>query len=240
MASSSRSVRRRVPLRALLLGALLGPALVGCSTAAATTDADAPASAPTAAPSTPGELHMAVVGDSLTAGNGLVEQPTGLADSPQRPTDMSWLLGVEGAPLVVDGGWAVPGATSVQMDEHVTRYAADVVVIMAGTNDLLKGVAWPDTRRSLLSIVEKAGVDRVVLTAVPPLDAQPTATGPLNDRLAGLAADQGWEFVDPWTDVEQDGVYRPGDSADGVHPVSTVAVAVGRAIRAQLLDGAGG
>jgi hypothetical protein len=110
---------------------------------------------------------------------------------------------------------------------------------MAGTNDLIKGVPWSDTRRSLLSIVGTVGIGRVLLSAVPPLDAQPAATGPLNDRLAGLAAEQGWEFVDPWTDVDRDGVYRRGDSADGVHPVSAVAAAVGRTIRARLLDGAG-
>jgi GDSL-like Lipase/Acylhydrolase family len=187
-----------------------------------------------------GEVDLAVVGDSLTAAGDTITTGTAISDGDARPGDTSWLSGAGGPPLVIEGGWARDGATTADMLRGVAEYDAPVLVVLAGTNDLLQGVPWERTRENLLDIVERAGVDRVVLSAVPPLDRDPQAPVGLNPRLADLAENEGWQFVDPWTDFASDGSFRPGSSADGVHPTSMVAFAVGRTIRQAVLGGAGG
>ncbi len=173
-------------------------------------------------------LTVVLVGDSITAGTG----PTDRADT---PGPQSWQHGFWGAPLQFAGGWAVPGATTEQMQAGAAGLAGDVLVLMGGTNDLGTGVGWPASQQHLLGIVAGVHVAHVVLSAIPPLDYAPALVLDFNAQLAALAQQQGWEFVDPWVAVSQGGAFAPGTSPDGIHPTPEVAAQAGAVIRAAVL-----
>jgi lysophospholipase L1-like esterase len=172
-------------------------------------------------------LTFTVVGDSITAGSLPIE---GTA----VPGTRSWLPAALGPPLEFQGGWAVPGATTQDMRAGVVPSSADVVVVLAGTNDLFR-LPWEVTADDLRAIVATVGVPRVLLSAIPPFDVDPAQAQGLNRQLADLAAAQGWRYVDPWEGISVDGAYAPGTSADGVHPTQEVADVVGRRLRAELV-----
>jgi acyl-CoA thioesterase-1 len=225
------------PLAVVLL--LSGCALTGTATAgdATATAISAPASfavdrssAPPLPPAAETDvITVVVVGDSITAGTG----PTDRADT---PGPQSWLNGAWGAPLEFRGGWAVPGATTEQMQAGAAGLAADVLVLLGGTNDLATGVGWPASQEHLLGVVAAVAVGHVVLSAIPPSNSFPAPALDYNAQLAALALQQGWEFVDPWTAVNQAGSFAPGTSPDGVHPTPEVAAQAGGVIRASLLN----
>ncbi|MGY1693522.1 SGNH/GDSL hydrolase family protein [Geodermatophilus sp. SYSU D00814] len=219
----SRPVPRRRAWWAACLAAVVLAGVVGCG------DGDVPAAA-----GPPEPVGFAVVGDSITAG----------LDAPVEGTRVrgtgSWVPAADVAPLEFRGGWAVPGARTADMRAGVRPVEADVLVVLAGTNDVLGGVPWERTREDLLAAVAATGVTRVVLLAVPPIDVAPRAREDLNAHLAALAGERGWTSVDPWTDVATDrGTFTAGASADGVHPTQPVADLVGTRVRTALLDPAG-
>ncbi|WP_166521186.1 SGNH/GDSL hydrolase family protein [Modestobacter roseus] len=231
-------VARRVAVSALLAVALTGcgPAGgLGPGSGAATPPSNSPAAPSTVSAPEAGAagLEVAVVGDSITAG-------VAPGDDAESPGGQSWLTGADLPPLELGAGWAVPGASTGEMRDGVRRLDADVLVVMGGTNDLQRDVPWADTRDNIRAIVSTASVDRVVLAAIPPLDVLPDEVVVFNDRLRELAELEGWEFVDPWTDVALEGVYRPGATSDGVHPTQQVAFAVGRELHEALVHGATG
>jgi len=176
-------------------------------------------------------VDFVVVGDSITAGTSPVR-------GAQQPGAGSWIPGADAAPLVYRGGWAVPGSTSTAMREGVAPQTADVVVVMAGTNDVLLGVPWETSRANLITIVGTVGVADVVLSTIPPLDPEPALRQDYNGRLRALAAEQGWDLVDPWTDVDRGGGWAAGATIDGVHQTPEVGRRAGVAIRAAVLDAA--
>ncbi|HEV7189315.1 MAG TPA: SGNH/GDSL hydrolase family protein [Blastococcus sp.] len=167
------------------------------------------------------------MGDSITAGS----QPLGRSPA---PGGASWLSSLGGPPLEFTGGWAVPGATTLDMRAGVTPHPADVVVLMAGTNDLNR-FAWATSAANLRAIVTTVGVAHVLVSAIPPNDRLPTERNTFNGRLRLLAAQLGWRFFDPWTEVSAGGRYTRGGTVDGVHPTVRTARAVGERIRAELL-----
>jgi lysophospholipase L1-like esterase len=176
-------------------------------------------------------VTFVVVGDSLTAGTSPVH-------GDQQPGVGSWIPGAETAPLVYRGGWAVPGATTSDMRAGVVPSKADVVVVLAGTNDLDRGVPWETSRDNLLAIVATSRVDDVVLSTVPPFDQGPQLRDEYNQLLHELAVEQGWHLVDPWVGVDRGGTWAPGTSLDGTHPIPNIAEEVGRSIRTAVLDAA--
>jgi lysophospholipase L1-like esterase len=179
------------------------------------------------------ESSFVVVGDSITAGTA----------DPIRGPDVdaadSWVLAAIGEPLTFLGGWATPGATTAGMRDGVERYDAHQLVLMAGTNDLGSSVPWDASEDHLVDIVERVGIDRVVLAAVPPLDPLPAQVVEYNRRLELLADREGWIYVDPWTGVSRNGSFTEGASRDGVHPVPAAAEQAGERLREVLLEGAG-
>ncbi|MGY1747109.1 SGNH/GDSL hydrolase family protein [Blastococcus sp. SYSU D00695] len=169
------------------------------------------------------------MGDSLTAG---VEPLAGT----RVPHAWSWLPGAVGEPLDYRGGWAVPGARTDAMLAGTGRVEADVLVVLAGTNDLIGGIPWDTSRDNLREIVERIGVDDVLVVAVPPLDPAPAAAAEYDARLAELATDEGWQYLDPWDEATDGDRWATGASADGVHPTEPVAERAGGRIRSALLD----
>ncbi len=63
------------------------------------------------------------------------------------------------------------------------------------------GGAHAQGARHLVAIADRVGVPRVVLSAVAPEDGLGPEVADLNEALTGLAAEQGWQFVDPMTTV---------------------------------------
>jgi lysophospholipase L1-like esterase len=187
------------------------------------------ATAPTAAPDA---VRLAVVGDSITE-----------ADSPDfdggRLGPESWLEHTVGDGVVLVGGWARWGATTAQMAAAVEPVEADVLVVLAGTNDVGSGEAAAETPENLRRIADVVGAPRVVLSAVPPIDAAPHLATGLNAELEDLAAEEGWEWVDAPAGLRDGARFAEGMASDGLHPTEAGARVIGEAIRGAVL-GAGG
>ncbi|MDO7881492.1 SGNH/GDSL hydrolase family protein [Salinibacterium soli] len=200
--------------------------LAGCASASSAAE-DAPGRA--SRHPDPSPITFAVVGDSITAWTSL------------EPGLSSWVGTARSARVLLKGGWAVAGATTVDMLAGVDDVPdADVLVVMAGTNDILGGAtdaSLAATADRITEIVRETGIDRVVLSAVAPNDFRQEGTEKLNDALAALAARHGWTWFDPWMFVrEADGGYVRGVSADGIHPSRQVEMRVGTELRGVILD----
>lgn len=172
----------------------------------------------------PGALRVVAVGDSITA-----------ADSPDFAAgDLgpgSWVWHVLGADVTFAGGWAVWGATTAEMAAGVEDYDGDVLVVLAGTNDTGAGVGFTETADHIRAIVSTVAVPEVVLSAVPPIDADPARATRLNTDLADLAATEGWHWVPQPPRLSQDGAsFAPGMASDGLHPTEEGAAVLGAAI----------
>ena len=229
LGSSSRS-RRSIGLRAALTAIAAGTvvALSACSPVdttpprAESLEGGAPAAAS-------GPLRVAVVGDSLSAGrskflgNGL--------------DDKSWMTYAQGDGIEFAGGWAKAGATIEEMADAVVPVEADVLVIMAGTNDVRFGTAFADARPSYESVVDTIGADRVVIAAIPPYERAPQAAATYDADLAAWAYSEGYPVVDPWTFARgADDLWAAGWSADGIHPTVSGYERLGREFHELILD----
>ncbi len=186
---------------------------------------------PARTPATPADAGTAVaaggtfvaVGDSITAGvpaEGTVAHP--------GPT--SWLTDPWLVPGHLIGGWARSGAITADMRAAVVATPADLLVLLGGTNDLARGIPWEETAVNLRAIAATVGARAVLLSATPPSTGTPAARTAFNARLAQLATEQGWHYVDPWSTVSAGGAFTVGSSADGIHPTPAVARIAGRAI----------
>lgn len=181
----------------------------------------------------PGDpVTFAVVGDSITAWD-----PANAGIAP-------WQVSAATLPLEFVGGWAVAGATTAQMlaESAGQLPEADVLVIMAGTNDLLPEVTDHRPASTLVridAIVRGSGATRVVLSAVAPNNLRPDETAMLNAHLRALAQLRQWTWVDPWVAVRTaDGTYIAGATTDGIHPRSATARRVGIAMHTAIVDAA--
>ncbi|SDC06540.1 Lysophospholipase L1 [Geodermatophilus telluris] len=181
----------------------------------------------------PEEVVLVVVGDSLTAGT----EP--LADGEVRGQG-SWVPAALGDPLVLGGGWAVPGATTGDMRQGVGRVDGDVLLVMAGTNDVAQGVAWEASRDNLLTVTRTLRLDEVIVSAIPPSADHAAAATAYNEQLRQFALEQGWTYVDPWETARDGEGWVAGGSADGIHPTQQVADEVGRTLRVAVLARAAG
>lgn len=171
-------------------------------------------------------VRYAAVGDSISEG-----------DSPDfsggKFGALSWpSLAPSGA--VFAGGWADGGATTKVIAAAVQPMDADVLVIIAGTNDLIQGLPFSDSATNIQAIADKSGVGRVVVSAVPPYNHAPAASAEFNDKLQELALREGWDFVDAVAGVRDGDTFAAGMTTDGIHPsaegVKSIAAALGPAL----------
>ena len=222
MTRTTRIAVRRRGLRALAaLSAVLALAVVVGG------PADVPGrrvDTPAVQPAAGGAVRSYVaIGDSLTSG-------LGPGASLEVPGATSWLNG-ETAPLLQRvGGWAYPGRITEEMRAAAVPTDADVLVLLAGTNDLVRDVPWERTAENLRAVAGTVGARQTLLVAIVPLDEMPDERQAFNARLTALAADSGWRFVDPWTSLGASGRWSPGASVDAVHPTPGSAVVAGREI----------
>nr|WP_239521822.1 SGNH/GDSL hydrolase family protein [Geodermatophilus sabuli] len=191
-----------------------------------TTGPGAPSTEPAAAAAgdSIGVRTYAAVGDSLTAGI-----PGGPATGIQRPGASSWLNGETAQRLVLAGGWAVSKTTTSDMLANVVPTPSDVLVLLGGANDV-NLLPWEVTAANLRGISARIGARNTLLVAIPPMRGSSAARAAFNARLATLASQQGWRFVDPWGPFSVNGNWAPGADQDGYHPTPETGVAVGRVI----------
>lgn len=166
---------------------------------------------------------FAVVGDSVTAANS-PDIDAGRAGT----GSWAYYANRNGARLV--GGWALGGATTDAMNKNVQKYDADVLVIVAGTNDTGLGVPFETTAANLESIVQKSGIDTVIVSSIPPRDADPSMPDEFNPQLKALAEQNGWQYTDAAASLRDGDHYKDGYTADGIHPTPQGAQALGRAL----------
>ena len=193
--------------------------------AAAPTASAAPT--PTAAPGEPRPVGFAVVGDSITAWAG---QEAG-----------SWTSYVGSDGLYFSGhGWARNGAPLAMMEANTPRLDEDVLVVLAGTNDLRSPVALDDRLDVVDAIVRRSGVDRVLISAVPPFDPDPRLGTAWNAALREHASGAGYAFVDPWSGLRvDDGSFDPDATIDGIHPTPAAAERAAQPLRSAIIAAAG-
>ena len=156
---------------------------------------------------------FAAVGDSITD-----------ADSPDFATGnfgaASWATYVVDDGFTFAGGWAEWGATTAMMADSVGPIEADVLVVLAGTNDVAFGIPFDESAANLDRIVDAVGIEDVVIVSIPPVDAFPNGVKSYNVRLDDLAGDRGWQFVDASEGLRTaDGRYRDGMTFRWAAPV---------------------
>ncbi|QCR20086.1 SGNH/GDSL hydrolase family protein [Agrococcus sp. SGAir0287] len=217
-ATPSRS-RCRIHAAAL---AVVGAGLVACSQTPSTT-------APGASEGATDVVRMAVVGDSITD-----------ADSPDLASGalgaQSWVSYAVGDGVAFAGGWAQWGARTAQMADGVAGpLDADVLVILAGTNDAYSDDLAADVGAQLERIVDRADVEAVVVSSIPPIDAAPDRATAVNAFLEPFVAEHGWTWVDASAGLRDGEGFAPTMSDDGVHPTADGARILGHAIREAVL-----
>lgn len=193
------------------------------------TPAPAPA-VPTATPKptgtpkpTPSTISVTYAGDSLTAMDG------------------SWMRQLNDKTLTNIGGTAIGGATVPRILTNVSARDADVLVVMAGTNDIRYARSSTTITQNIGKVVHKVGARHVVIAAIAPSNV--TKYGKkhidrrkqgeiLNRDLQNYALTNGYLFVDPWAaDRQLNGGWPSNRTIDGTHP--TVAMSKKVAVRMQ-------
>ena len=218
------AVARRVG--AALAIAACASMIVGCSAPEPADGTRSPEASVVAA-----QARFAAVGDSITD-----------ADSPDFAAGdlgaASWATYVVDDGFAFAGGWAEWGATTAMMADSVGPIDADVLVVLAGTNDIAFGIPFDESAANLDRIIDAVGIEDVVVVSIPPMAASPDVAEAYNERLDDLAGDRGWRFVDASAGLRTaDGRFRDGMSFDGLHPSVDGAQVLGEAIAAGLREG---
>lgn len=159
------------------------------------------------------QLHsvtMDIAGDSVSAlyYNGLPR------------AELSWVNWAVSSRVLLQGGFAVSGQRTDQIASGVRgQISANVLVVMAGTNDIRQHINPVKSMVYLDLIASEAGNTKPLFSLIPPSNGQPQETSAYNALLIAHAAAHGWTVVDPWVTIRQtDGTYKPGFTYDGTHP----------------------
>jgi GDSL-like Lipase/Acylhydrolase family len=179
----------------------------------------------------PSATTFAVMGDSISAGHNPY-----LTDGVDTTT---WISYARSHTVEWVGGWTHPGSTTTDLVDHVAPLGADVLVVLAGTNNVNHGLPFVTAEWDLTAIGDRCACGALLVVAIPPDERAPLgAAEDFNTRLEALAALRGWSYVDPW-DAERDGLrWRAGRSYDGLHPVPEVYPTVGALIEAAIVEAA--
>lgn len=215
-----------------VLAVAVGAAFVGGQDQQAPLTSDGfPLVQPMAAGGAPA-VTFSVVGDSITADHAYPGQVARRIVGAR-----SWAAFAQEPGTAFAGGWARGGATTAEMLAGSTPVKSDVLVVIAGTNDIHAGVPFAQIGRNLQAIVDKARAPRVIVSSVPPRNDFRERTLAYNEWLHGFAAEQGWRWIDGSRGLRDDnhpGRYAKGLTYDGVHPSAEGARILGAAVLAAL------
>ncbi|MGO1538168.1 MAG: SGNH/GDSL hydrolase family protein [Leucobacter sp.] len=218
---------RRVTLLTAVATAAIAVCLtvVGCSP-------PLPREAPPPVPSPTAEaVRMAAVGDSITDGDSI-----DFADG--IPGPQSWATYAISPEVDFVGGWAEWGATTERMVSGMQGpFDADVLVIVAGTNDA-GWISHDEIGANMVRIADEAAVDQVVLSSVPPSNFAGTNKVELNTYLERFASVRGWHWVDAAAGLRSGDSFAEGMSYDGIHLTEEGAQVLGEAIGTAVIDAA--
>ncbi|MRG60268.1 hypothetical protein GE115_10370 [Agromyces sp. CFH 90414] len=221
--TASASTRPAAVLLALVAGGVACALLAGCSPPG-TAEQPQPGEASTDGAEPRTGVAFAAVGDSITDADSVDFAAGDLGSA-------SWATYAVDAGFDFAGGWAEWGATTARMAGQVAPSDADVLVLLAGTNDVAFGIPFDESAANLERLVDTVGIADVVVVSIPPIDAIPEGAEAYNDRLDDLADDRGWRFVDASAGLRSDdGSFRDGMSSDGLHPSPAGARVLGEAI----------
>lgn len=178
-------------------------------------------------------IRMAVVGDSISAGN------TGHMEFVADEGSWAGWATAQGD-IMYAGGYAEAGRTSTELAGFVRPVSADVLVMMAGTNNFHTGIGWEQHRADMIQIAQTISAPKVVIFKLPPIDYIAEAGNYIvedrNVKLEALAAEMGWGFIDPWAQFRNGVFWKPGCSDDGVHPKKYQQIVAGNIVRNYLND----
>lgn len=175
-------------------------------------------------------VAFAVVGDSITEANS----PNFIGG---RVGAGSWVSHAQSNAARFAGGWADGGAqTAVMAKNFEPVTGAEVLVILAGTNDVLNDVPFDETAQNIKDISEASKAEHVVVSSIPPLNEDPDAAAQFNERLQDLAGSEGWEWVDGSAGLREGDQYGEDMSEDGVHPTPAGAEILGDAIQDAVVE----
>lgn len=212
-----------------------GAAGAGTGTGSATGSRNSPVTAPGAGTASAlgtadNPVRVAIVGDSLTAGGGRT--------IPEEPLDRNtWMTYAQGDGVDWVGGWAKGGTTVQQMAGAVTPIDdVDVLVLMAGTNDVRLHIGFAASARYYDAIVDTIKPKHVIVAAIPPYNLNPAGAAAYERQLEAYVNLKGWEFVDPWGFARDGLVYVKHTSIDGIHPVTSGYRKVGLYLRGAILQ----
>jgi lysophospholipase L1-like esterase len=175
--------------------------------------------AQTETPRAASPVRIAIFGDSISEA-GSPDFTSG------RFGALSWASYL-GEDFSFAGGWAKVGARTSDMLAYAKPLTADVLVVIAGTNDYRTGVPFNETAENLDRMVATAGVGRVIVSSVPPNDFDPAAATALNERLAAHVRERGWTFFDAMSGLRSGDRFAAGMTSDGVHPSEAGAQIIG-------------
>lgn len=177
-------------------------------------------------PTNPHAVGLVAVGDSITA-----------ADSPDFSAGelgaASWVNYVVGEGVELVGGWAAWGATTGEMADNVEPADGDVLVVMAGTNDVALGTPFTESAENIAQIAATVGARDVIIAGIPPIDHAPENAASFNHSLREFANHRGWQWVDAGASVRTgENRFARGMASDGVHPTAAGAKRLGESIAA--------
>ena len=184
-------------------------------------------------PPADGPLDTIFVGDSISAG---VNPVTFAADGAY--SWVTYALLDDRRPWEIKANVALFGRTLIEMQERfsdeVLSQSPEGVVIMGGTNDVLRQLPVEpstDALRSMVTAAQDDGIE-VWIVAPPPLDpSYARDLGSLVDAQAKLADELDVPYADVRDELSQpDTNWAPGLSSDGVHPSEEGARALADAI----------
>jgi lysophospholipase L1-like esterase len=160
-------------------------------------------------PPAPGEQRVLFMGDSITDGWKLADY-------------------FPGKPYVNRGiGGQITGEMLGRMKADALDVKPLVMVVLAGTNDLARGVTIPAIENNLYMIASlaKAQGIKVILASIMPVNGANIAVRPpekileLNKYIQDLCAKEGYLYLDYFTALKDDeGHIRKEWANDGLHP----------------------
>jgi lysophospholipase L1-like esterase len=232
-------------LGGILLAGVTALTLGGCSAGSVSAGMLGDGSTPSATPSatavpTPSAsakasedaVSIAVVGDSITA------VVTGFNEGFGTGTYSadSWLASTVDDDIVFAGGWAVAGARTLDMRNGVGPVSADLLVMLAGTNDVLREEDRQGSLENMVAIADTVGAENVLVLAIPPINAAPERATQFNVDAKALAERHGWTWFDAAAGLRDGGSFIAGLTTDGVHPTPVGQKLIGAAVRAEIDD----